>query len=197
MIDVLGDAVRARTRSTRSASIVDDDTVGYALETQTRPVYSRVAGEGTVVSRAGAPVVRQRRQPGALAGHLAQRGLGDLRRVALDGAPGWRHGAAAVRRRHGRIPADDQFWAIAVADPGPLGLFSVRSTTAVRRPCTRCAVKIGDEAFFAGARLWLERYDDGTATTADFQEVYEEVSGQDLDKFFDVWLRTPAKPTTW
>ena len=29
-------------------SIVDDDTVGYALETQTRPVYSRVAREATV-----------------------------------------------------------------------------------------------------------------------------------------------------
>ena len=30
-------------------SIVDDDSVGYALETQTRPVYSRVARESTVV----------------------------------------------------------------------------------------------------------------------------------------------------
>ncbi len=30
-------------------SIVDDDSVGYALETQTRPVYSRAASEGTVV----------------------------------------------------------------------------------------------------------------------------------------------------
>ena len=29
-------------------SIVDDDTVGYALETQTKPVYSRVARESTV-----------------------------------------------------------------------------------------------------------------------------------------------------
>jgi aminopeptidase N len=30
-------------------AIVDDDSVGYALETQTRPVYSRVASESTVV----------------------------------------------------------------------------------------------------------------------------------------------------
>ena len=30
-------------------AIVDDDSVGYALETQTRPVYSRVARESTVV----------------------------------------------------------------------------------------------------------------------------------------------------
>ena len=31
-----------------AGAIVDDDTVGYALETQTRPVYSRVARESTV-----------------------------------------------------------------------------------------------------------------------------------------------------
>jgi aminopeptidase N len=57
--------------------------------------------------------------------------------------------------------------------------------------------KVGDEVFLEGARLWLQRYDDGTATTEDFQAVYEEVSGQDLSQFFDVWLRTPEKPTTW
>jgi aminopeptidase N len=41
------------------------------------------------------------------------------------------------------------------------------------------------------------RYDDSTGTTEDFEAVFEEVSGQDLDAFFDVWLRTPTKPTTW
>jgi aminopeptidase N len=44
-------------------------------------------------------------------------------------------------------------------------------------------------------QTWVERYDDSTATTADFQAVYEEVSGQDLDGFFQEWLATPAKPS--
>jgi aminopeptidase N len=43
----------------------------------------------------------------------------------------------------------------------------------------------------------VERYDDADATTEDFEAVYEEVSGQDLSAFFDVWLRTPVKPTAW
>ena len=34
-------------------AIVDDDTVDYALETQTRPVYSEVADEYTVVHELG------------------------------------------------------------------------------------------------------------------------------------------------
>ena len=51
--------------------------------------------------------------------------------------------------------------------------------------------------FFAASREWLTRYDDSTATTDDFEAVFEEVSGQDLTTFFDVWVRTPIKPTTW
>ncbi len=51
-------------------------------------------------------------------------------------------------------------------------------------------VKVGDEAFFAATREWLERYDDSTGTTEDFVAVFEEESGQDLTEFFDIWLRT-------
>jgi aminopeptidase N len=43
----------------------------------------------------------------------------------------------------------------------------------------------------------VDRYDDGTASTADFEALAEEISGQDLDQFFAVWLRTAGKPTTW
>ena len=56
-------------------------------------------------------------------------------------------------------------------------------------------VEIGDQAFFEAAQQWLERYDDATGTTEDFEAVYEKVSGQNLDSFFEVWLRTPGKPT--
>ena len=96
------------------------------------------------------------------------------------------------------IPADDPFWELTIADPGPLGLFvdPVYDRGAATLHALR--VEVGDEAFFAGARLWLERYDDSTGTTEDFQAVYEEVSGQDLDAFFDIWVRDPVKPpTTW
>ena len=51
------------------------------------------------------------------------------------------------------------------------------------------------EAFFEGAQLWLERFDDSTGSAEDFQEVYEEVSEQDLDAFFQAWLYGQVKPT--
>ena len=37
----------------------------------------------------------------------------------------------------------------------------------------------------------------GTISTEDYEELAEEISGQDLDHFFAVWLHTPEKPTAW
>lgn len=50
--------------------------------------------------------------------------------------------------------------------------------------------QLGDDAFFAGLRLYFERYGGGTASDADFQAVMEEVSGQSLDLFFAQWLES-------
>ena len=54
--------------------------------------------------RAGPPVVRQLGQPRALAGHLAQRGLGDLRAVAVDRAQRRHLGAGQPSRTVMRHP---------------------------------------------------------------------------------------------
>jgi aminopeptidase N len=177
-------------------SIVDDDSVGYALETQTRPVYSRVASESTVVHELahqwfGNAVSPERWQDIWLNEGWAtyvewlwsEDSGGDSAQASFD----------AVME----IPADDSFWNLAIADPGPLGLFQGAVYDRGAATLHALRVKVGDQAFFEAAQQWLERYDDSTGTTEDFEAVYEEVSGQDLDSFFDVWLRTPSKPTTW
>jgi aminopeptidase N len=94
------------------------------------------------------------------------------------------------------IPADDEFWDLAIADPGPFGLFLAPVYDRGAATLHALRVEVGDAAFFAAARQWLTRFDDSTGTTEDFQATFEEVSGQDLDAFFDVWVRTPSKPTT-
>ncbi len=95
---------------------------------------------------------------------------------------------------YGTYAANDDFWTLPIGDPGPLGLFAdpVYDRGALTLHALR--LKVGDKDFFEAARLWVKRYDDRTATTADFQKLYEEVSGLDLDEFFDTWLFTPEKP---
>jgi aminopeptidase N len=52
---------------------------------------------------------------------------------------------------------------------------------------------MGTEDFWAGIREYYRRHRDSTATTADFVSLMEEVSGMELDWFFDQWLhRTPS-----
>jgi aminopeptidase N len=180
-----------------AGSIVDDDSVGYALETQTRPVYSRQASQGTV------------------AHELAHQWFGDAvspRRwqdIWLN--EGWATYATWLWTEHrgGRTAQESynawygaarpaSYWELPIGDPGPEGLFAGQVYDRGAATLQALRVEVGDDAFFAGARRWLQRYDDSTGTSEDFQTVYEEVSGEDLDAFFDTWLRDPAKPpTTW
>jgi aminopeptidase N len=59
---------------------------------------------------------------------------------------------------------------------------------------------VGDSAFFRGIRQYYGTYRHGTALTDDLQRAIEATSGQQLDWFFDQWLRRPGYPTpvlTW
>ena len=177
-------------------SIVDDDSVGYALETQTRPVYSRVASEGTVVHELAHQWFGNAVSPHRWADIWLNEGWATYAQWMWSED----QGRATAQEQFDSVmarAADQPFWDVVVADPGPLGLFS--GAVYSRGAATLYALrqKIGDEAFLAGSRAWVSRYNDGNASTADFEALFEEASGQHLDHFFDVWVRTPEKPTTW
>jgi aminopeptidase N len=174
-------------------SIVDNDSIGYALETQTRPIYSSQASEGTV------------------AHELAHMWFGDA--VSLERwqdiwlNEGWATFATWMWNDHRGIrplatsfnnwynatrPAS--YWEFQIGDPGPLGLFAGQVYDRGAGTLYALRERVGAETFLEGARLWLSRYNDSTATAEDFQAVFEEVSGQDLDAFFQMWLYGQTKP---
>lgn len=175
-------------------SIVDDDSVGYALETQTRSFFSRSASEGT------------------MAHELAHQWTGDdvspqrWRDLWLN--EGWATYASWLWSEHngGRTtaaqldavlarPASDPFWQLNIADPGAVQMFD--SPVYQRGAATLQALreKVGDRAFDTITKQWVSRYAASTATTEDFIALSEQVSGQQLDEFFTMWLSTPARPT--
>ena len=49
-------------------------------------------------------------------------------------------------------------------------------------------LEVGDETFFEILKQYHEQYKGGNATTSDFIAVAEEVSGRELNPFFDSWL---------
>ncbi|CAA9296677.1 MAG: putative metallopeptidase [uncultured Actinomycetospora sp.] len=174
-------------------AIVDDDSVGYALETQTRPVYSGVADESVI------------------AHELAHQWFGNAvspaqwRHIWLN--EGWATYAEWLWAEHRGGPTARESFRSAVAfldekglwerdltRPGRDGLFS--DQVYVRGGAALYALRreVGREAFWEGARRWLARYDGGAATTADFRQVYEEVTGRPLAGFFGDWLKDGERP---
>ncbi len=61
-------------------------------------------------------------------------------------------------------------------------------------------LRVGDDKFFAGLRLYYRRHRDGNASTDDFRRAMEEASDRDLSRFFGQWLRRAGSPVvrgTW
>lgn len=53
---------------------------------------------------------------------------------------------------------------------------------------------LGDEAFWSGVQLYVQRFAKKTVKTSDFQNCLEEVSGLNLSRFFDEWLYSKGYP---
>jgi aminopeptidase N len=75
-----------------------------------------------------------------------------------------------------------------IGDPGPDNLFGQDIYYRGALTLHALRLEVGDQAFFDILRTYAGRFAHGNATTGDFIAVAEEVSGQQLDEFFDAWL---------
>jgi aminopeptidase N len=171
---------------------------GFALENQTRPVYSREFWNG-------GPNIY------VIVHELAHQWFGDSvsvhdwRDIWLNEGfatfAEWRwselHGEGSAQDALAfwyTIAEDDPFWDVTIGDPGPGNEFDgavydrgAMTLQALRR-------RVGSTHFFAIMRTWARERRAGNGAIADFIAVSERISGQQLDSFFTAWLYTAAKP---
>jgi aminopeptidase N len=181
---------------TSSGAIVDDDSVGYALETQTRPIYSQWADESTVAHELAHQWVGDSVTPELWRDIWLNEGFATYAEWLWDES----RGRGTVQQRFDGVyatPADDPFWSTPPGDPSAQTLFDAATYDRGAAALQALRVKIGDPAFFTLLRRWATENADGNVDTADFVALAEGVSGQELDGFFTTWIYRPGKPTTW
>ncbi|MDN4160638.1 M1 family metallopeptidase [Nocardioides abyssi] len=170
---------------------------GFALENQTRPTYPVMHGDGAL-----ATVVHE----------VAHQWFGDSVSVR-----GWRdiwvnEGAATfmearyaethggvpaqrwMERTHAALAGSEDFWDVRVDDPGPGRIFS--TPVYLRGGMTLQALRerIGEDDFWRLLRTWVRERAGGHGSGAALEALAARVSGEDLDAFFDAWLRAPRPP---
>ena len=204
ILDLLSDAFGPYPFNTVGAIVDNQDDLFFALETQTRPVYSKLFwldSEGNPTN--GDFVVVH---------ELAHQWFGDDVALARWKDIWLNEGFATYaewlweeyegrgtpqeifQASYDAIPADDPFWDVVIGDPGVELLFD--NAVYVRGAMTLQALRneVGDQAFWETIRGWAATKSGGNATSEEFVAYAEEVSGQQLDELFQTWLYSPEKP---
>jgi aminopeptidase N len=176
-----------------TGGILADVGVGYALETQGRPVYdqSTSAVDGDL-----------------LAHELGHQWFGDSLTPAHWSDIWLNEGFATYsewlyQEKYNGIPVQDTFakayagekdWSGEVADPGRDHMFDDLVYTRAAMTLHELRVKIGDTAFFRLLRQWPATHRYGNVSTPEFIQFVERLTGRDLDAFFHAWLYQSGKP---
>jgi aminopeptidase N len=173
--------------------------VGYALETQSRPVYDLGRHPGAIPST------------DLLAHELGHQWFGDSvspRRWAdiwlnegfatySEWLYGAAHGGKTVQQYFDddyATPASDDLWKGKVADPGRDHIFDglVYDRGAMAIHVLRQT--IGDKAFFQLLKAWPARYRYGNASTKDFVAFAQQIAHKDVSGWAAKWLYSEGKP---
>jgi aminopeptidase N len=181
-------------------NVMPNASVGFALETQTRPFYSpQFWGSGH--ANIGVVVHEQAHQ--WFGDNVSVR---NWRNVWLnEGFAQWSQwrwaekeggdtGAETLMGYYNSIAADNPFWQLAIGDPGPDSLFDQRVYTRGAMTVQALRNRLGEKDFLDTLQTWQKTHEYGNGTITQFRELAEKISGKNLKSFFKAWLYALEKP---
>jgi hypothetical protein len=176
-----------------AGSVIDPSTTGYALETQTRPIYPGPPDLATVVHETAHQWFGNSVTPAKWSDIWLNEGFAAWNEWYWSEKHGGKS-AAEIMRAY-RESDDKRIFSPPPGNPGgPQTLFA--ESVYIRGGMTLQALreKIGTNQFLGLLRQWVQQNQYGNATTRDFISLAESVSGRQLDDFFQRWLFSRGKP---
>ncbi|HEX6117754.1 MAG TPA: M1 family metallopeptidase [Solirubrobacterales bacterium] len=170
----------------------------YALETQTRPIYTELPSELLVVHEIAHQWFGDSLTPADWHQIWLNEGFATYAEFLWEEERG-KESAAKIFDQLYRTPADDDgFWNPPPGNPGDAkDLFAHSVYTRGAMTLQALREKLGDDVFFSILRDWVAEQAYGNVTTDEFIALAERESGRELDDFFQVWLFEPGKPRDW
>ncbi|MFJ4717207.1 M1 family metallopeptidase [Streptomyces sp. NPDC088785] len=179
-----------------TGAVVDDmPEAGFSLETQSKPSYSAVRNESTIVHELAHQWFGDSVSVEQWKNIWLNEGFATYAQWLWSEHQGVRSAHDSFLAGYDARPADSAFWQTKVGDPQRDTMFA--SAVYQRGAMTLQVLRerIGDRAFFKLLPLWTKLHRYQNASTADFIALAERVSGRQLDDLFDTWLFTTGKPT--
>ncbi|GEK02607.1 M1 family metallopeptidase [Streptomyces sp. ATE26] len=178
-----------------TGAIVDDmPEAGFSLEVQSKPAYSAVRNEATIVHELAHQWFGDSVSVARWKDTWLNEGFATYAQWLWAEHQGTRSAHDSFRAAYDARPADSSFWQIKVADPQRDTMFASPVYQRGAMTLQMLRERIGDRAFFALLPAWTRLHRYGNADTADFVRLAERISGQRLDDLFGAWLYTTGKP---
>jgi aminopeptidase N len=175
-----------------AGGIYINESIGFSLETQTRPIYAKWAELSVVVHENAHQWYGNSVTVNSWADICLNECFASYAQWLWDEAKSRKDLDSEYRTQVAR--ASNRFWNRklydmgagnefgAVYDKGTLALHALRR-------------QIGDDAFNRVLREWPAAHKDGNASWPEFEQFTSEAAGRDLTPFFEAWFRTDRKPS--